>query len=160
MKKTQILFASVAVVALVGCGDKPKKTANSQPVAAETPAASTDNTGPDSSGNDSASLQETVYFEFDKSELDAAAKAKIEENANWMKEDPNRVITIEGHTDEVGTTDYNLALGERRARTTREFLVALGVNPDRVQIITYGEERPAGDDDALNRRSMFIATKK
>jgi peptidoglycan-associated lipoprotein len=161
MNKTQALLTCLALALLVGCGDDSKKktTTPSAPVVADTPAAS-DEPAAAESGPDPASLQATIYFEFDKSELDGAAKAKIEENAKWMKEDPNRVLTIEGHTDEVGTTDYNLALGERRARQTKEYLVALGVDANRIQIITYGEERPASNDDALNRRSMFIATKK
>ena len=77
-----------------------------------------------------------------------------------MKQDPSRTLTIEGHTDEVGTPEYNLGLGERRARTTKDYLVRLGIQEKRISIITYGEERPAGSEDAQNRRSMFIATKK
>ena len=105
-------------------------------------------------------LQDVVYFEFDKSDLDEAAKAKLEENAEWLKKDPARTVTIEGHTDEVGTPEYNLGLGERRAQTSRDYLIHLGIDAKRVSIITYGEEKPAGTEDAKNRRSVFIATKK
>lgn len=118
------------------------------------------NNGMAEAGADPSSLQPVIYFEFDSTSLDESARAKLTENANWLKEDPARVLTIEGHTDESGTTDYNLALGERRARETREFIVRLGIDGSRVSIITYGEERPASSDDSENRRSVFIATKK
>jgi peptidoglycan-associated lipoprotein len=105
-------------------------------------------------------LQEIVYFEFDSSQLDEAGRAKLEENAEWLKKDPARTLTIEGHTDEVGTPEYNLGLGERRAQTSRDYLLKLGIDAKRVSIITFGEEKPAGTEDSKNRRSVFIATKK
>lgn len=152
----------VSFVGLIACGDKPKKkTTASQPV--------TDNSGSveekqtpvvETTGSDSASLQDVVYFSFDSSDLDEPARASLQQNADWMNEETTRVLTIEGHTDEVGTSDYNLALGENRARTTKDYLVRLGVDGARIQIITYGEERPAGAEDSLNRRSMFVATRK
>lgn len=163
MKKTLVAVAltTLAVGLLGACGDKPKKKTTASTAVTDTPAATQDNAEPAAETTDpSANLQEILYFEFDSSDLDDAARKKLEENAAWMKEDASRVLTIEGHTDEVGTTDYNLALGERRARTTKEYLVRLGVDQERVQIITYGEERPASEDDALNRRSMFVATRK
>jgi peptidoglycan-associated lipoprotein len=101
-----------------------------------------------------------IYFEFDKSELSEAARQELANNATWMKEDPKRTLRIEGHTDEVGTPEYNVALGERRARAAKDYLVRLGIDGKRIKIITYGEERPASDDDAQNRRSVFIATNK
>jgi peptidoglycan-associated lipoprotein len=118
--------------------------------------------GDDNKGADAkaSALQPVIYFEFDSDSLDEASRAKLTENANWLKEDSARVLTIEGHTDESGTTDYNLALGERRARETRDFIIRLGIDGSRVSIITYGEERPASSDDSENRRSVFIATKK
>lgn len=164
MKTWKIALLGLATLALAACGgkDKKKPVTASEPVVTDTTGGEDTSTAPVDTGatDPSAQLQEVVYFEFDSSELDDAARTKLEENATWLKEDPARVLTIEGHTDEVGTTDYNLALGERRARTTKEYLVRLGVEPERVSIITYGEERPASEDDSLNRRSMFIATKK
>ena len=161
LKTFSILFA-VLLAAACGGKDKKKATAVSD-VSAEDPGAA-ESTAPEpsqeGSQDRSSELQPVVYFEFDQSELDDAARAKLEENANWLKEDSGRVLTIEGHTDEVGTTDYNLALGERRAKTTKDYLVRLGVEADRVSIITFGEERPASEQDSLNRRSMFVATKK
>jgi peptidoglycan-associated lipoprotein len=116
-------------------------------------------TGGDTGPRD-PSLQEIVYFEFDSSELDATSRAKLEENAQWLKADPQRTLTIEGHTDEVGTPEYNLGLGERRAQSSRDYLLRLGIEANRVSIITYGEERPASSEDSENRRSVFVATKK
>lgn len=161
--KTTVI--GLALLATAACGGKDKKptTTATDTVPADT-AGPTENTAPEptdtGAGEPNPELQPVVYFEFDDAELDDAARAKLEENAEWLKADGDRVLTIEGHTDEVGTTDYNLALGERRARTAKDYLVRLGVEADRVSIITYGEERPASSDDALNRRSMFVATKK
>jgi peptidoglycan-associated lipoprotein len=111
-------------------------------------------------GVDPASLKNVIYFEFDKSELSEESRQILANNAEWLKQDSVRKLTIEGHTDEVGTPEYNLGLGERRAHAARDYLIALGVGEDRVQIITYGEEKPASEEDSLNRRSMFIATKQ
>jgi peptidoglycan-associated lipoprotein len=156
-----LLSGALGAASLAGCGDKAKKkTVATTPVVADAPGPSGDSQEPASEGDSSANLEKVVYFEFDSSDLDEAAKADLQENADWMAEDTSRVLTIEGHTDEAGTTDYNLALGERRARVTKDYLVRLGVDASRVQIITYGEERPASSDDALNRRSVFVATRK
>lgn len=158
-----LFLLSLSVAA--ACGDKPKKkTVASSSIATETPGSDSDSEAvapeEDSSDVPSANLEDVLYFAFDSSDLDEASKARLQNNADWMKEDDSRVLTIEGHTDEAGTTDYNLALGERRARITRDYLVRLGVAAARVQIITYGEEKPAGSDDSLNRRSVFVATRK
>ena len=153
-----ILFLSLAVLG-GACGDKAKKkTVATTPVVAPGPAEETQE--PITEVSDAASLEKVVYFAFDSSDLDDEAKKHLQENAEWMAEDTSRVLTIEGHTDEAGTSDYNLALGERRARITKEYLVRLGVEGDRIQIITYGEERPASSDDTMNRRSVFVATRK
>ena len=117
-------------------------------------------TGTGDGQGDSTALGEIIYFEFDDFALSADAKATLEENAKWLKEDPARTLVIEGHTDEVGTSEYNVALGESRAKAAREYLVALGIDIARLRILSFGEEKPAGTEDAKNRRSVFIATKK
>jgi peptidoglycan-associated lipoprotein len=162
-KLIQSLALGLLVIATAACGDKTKKqettpaaTTGGGEVAAPTETASTE-AAPTAAG---ANLQDVIYFEFDRSELDDDAKKKLTDNATWLKEDPSRSLTIEGHTDEVGTPEYNLGLGERRARASREYLLALGIEATRVSVITYGEERPASSQDAQNRRSVFIATKK
>ncbi|SDF55077.1 peptidoglycan-associated lipoprotein [Limimonas halophila] len=101
-----------------------------------------------------------VFFAFDKSSLSDEAKQTIERLAAWMRENADTTITIEGHADERGTREYNLALGARRASAVKDYLVALGINPNRLQTVSYGEERPAvlGSNEeawAKNRRAVF-----
>ncbi|MBI3457958.1 MAG: OmpA family protein [Candidatus Rokubacteria bacterium] len=84
-----------------------------------------------------------------------------EDNATWLKANPNALLLIEGHADERGTNEYNLALGERRAKATRDFLVSLGVEAGRMTVISYGEERPTCTERteacwAQNRRAHFL----
>ncbi len=99
----------------------------------------------------------TLYFEFNSSELTPTSKQTLDGLAEWLRASPQRSILIEGHTDEIGTTEYNLGLGERRAIITKNYLTRLGVEPERVDVITFGEERPAGKEDHLNRRSVIMA---
>lgn len=168
MMTTRITVAllALAMSAALGCGSKNKKqadtttstntTSDSDRSADKKPAeATTSDTSPDP-----ASLTDTIYFEFDQAELGPQARSALDENAAWAKEDPARELLIEGHTDETGTNEYNLALGDRRARAAKDYLVALGVEERRIKIITYGEERPASNEDSMNRRSVFVATKK
>ncbi|MFQ5892722.1 MAG: peptidoglycan-associated lipoprotein Pal [Nitrospinota bacterium] len=101
-----------------------------------------------------------VFFEFDKSRLTDEAKITLQENAEWLRAHPDIRVQIEGHADERGTIEYNLALGERRAMSTRNYLASLGIDPARLFTISYGEERPAvlGHDEdawAQNRRAEF-----
>jgi peptidoglycan-associated lipoprotein len=103
---------------------------------------------------------ETVYFAFDSAELSDQSLRTIEQNAEWLEEHPDYHVVVEGHTDERGTTEYNLSLGARRAKAVREHLVRLGVDGERVRTISYGEERPreTGSGEtawAANRRGEF-----
>lgn len=106
----------------------------------------------------------TVYFEFDKSAVRTGERSKVEAVATELKANAANKLLIEGHCDERGTEEYNRALGERRAQSLREYLSNLGVGPERVRTISYGEDRPAVDghnDDAWskNRRGEFILLK-
>ena len=101
-----------------------------------------------------------VLFEFDKFRLTDKSRATLRENAAWLLEHPNIKVQIEGHCDERGTIDYNLGLGERRAISARSYLSSLGIEPDRIFTISYGEEGPVelGHDEgawAQNRRVEF-----
>lgn len=103
---------------------------------------------------------QTIYFDYDSSVIKPAAKAKLERGAEWLKQKPDVNVQIEGHCDERGTNEYNLALGERRALAARRYLVSLGVAQERIFTISYGEERPAveGHDESawkFNRRGEF-----
>lgn len=102
-----------------------------------------------------------VFFDLDKSDLKPEARTTAESVATWMNSYPAVAVTIEGHADERGTREYNLALGERRANSVRDYLVALGVNSNRLSTISYGKERPAvlgSNEDAWtqNRRGVFV----
>ena len=102
-----------------------------------------------------------VYFETDKYNISSASAYVLESQANWLKSTQGFQIIIEGHCDERGTRDYNLALGERRANSVKDFLVSLGVDPGRITVISYGKERPAAEGStsesyAENRRAVTI----
>jgi peptidoglycan-associated lipoprotein len=106
-----------------------------------------------------------VFFLLDQSEVDAASQDVLNANAEILKKDPTWVITIEGHCDERGSAEYNLALGERRALAARNYLVSLGIPADRLRTVSYGKEFPfdPGHDEAAwskNRRAHFVVTSK
>ena len=102
-----------------------------------------------------------VFFGYDSSDLDSDALELLQDQVAWLKQNSNVSVTIEGHCDERGTREYNLALGEKRAQSVKNYLIGLGISPDRVSTISYGKERPAvvGSNDrawAQNRRSVTI----
>jgi peptidoglycan-associated lipoprotein len=102
-----------------------------------------------------------VHFDFDRYEIRAQDKGVLDENANWLKSNSAAFLLIEGHADERGTNEYNLALGERRAKATRDHLVSLGIDGGRITVISYGEERPMCTERtetcwAQNRRAHFL----
>ena len=104
---------------------------------------------------------ETVYFDFDEYSIRSDMRDILERNAECLKNRPDYRVVIEGHCDERGTEEYNLALGENRARAVRDFLRDLGVDPSRMEIISYGEARPAvpGHNESAwsrNRRCEFM----
>ena len=101
-----------------------------------------------------------IYFAFDAADLDETARSTLRENANWLKDHSQAKAEIEGHCDERGTVEYNLALGTKRAAATKEYLVALGVAGDRLTTISYGEELPLCQEHnedcwQRNRRAHF-----
>ena len=103
---------------------------------------------------------DTVLFEFDSAVVTPRAEPTVRDWAGWMQQFPAVTVVIEGHCDERGTREYNLALGDRRANAVRNLLIALGVQPNRVATISYGKERPAaaGHDEAAwaqNRRAVL-----
>lgn len=102
-----------------------------------------------------------VFFGLDSSTLDETARQTVERQAAWLQQFPAVTVTIEGHADQRGTTEYNLALGERRASAVKSYLASLGVDPARVLVISYGKERladPAETDQAyaMNRRAVTV----
>ncbi|MEO0036763.1 MAG: hypothetical protein RLZZ501_2786 [Pseudomonadota bacterium] len=108
-----------------------------------------------------ANVGDRVFFDFDKYSLRADAKATLDKQAAWLKAYQNYTFTVEGHADERGTREYNLALGERRANSVREYLVAAGVPASRIKVVSYGKERPValGSNEAAwaqNRRGVTV----
>jgi peptidoglycan-associated lipoprotein len=106
-----------------------------------------------------------VYFQLDSADLDDAGRAVASANAEILKKNPTWVVTIEGHCDERGSAEYNLALGERRAQAARAFLISLGIAQNRVKTVSYGKEYPfdPGHSDtawASNRRGHFVITSR
>jgi len=104
-----------------------------------------------------------VFFNYDSATLSSEAQHTLERQAAWLKQYSSVNVTIEGHCDERGTREYNLALGERRAAASKKYLVGLGVAASRVSTISYGKERPAvvGDDESSwsqNRRAVSVVT--
>ena len=107
-----------------------------------------------------AALKE-VYFDFDKYDIRAEDAKTLDANAAWLKSNADNLVLIEGHCDERGTNEYNLALGERRAKATMNYLVSQGIQANRITIISYGEERPVCNEKteacwAKNRRANFL----
>lgn len=106
-------------------------------------------------------LRGPIYFDFDRSDLRPEAREELRRKAEVLRSFPEVRVRIEGHADERGTVEYNLALGERRADAARRFLIDLGIDPDRITTVSYGEERPAveGQNEAAwsrNRRDEFV----
>ena len=103
----------------------------------------------------------TINFALDSYDIDARARSILDTQAQWLARYPNVPITLEGHADERGTREYNLALGDRRANATKNYLAGRGINPARISTISYGKERPValGSDEASwaqNRRAVTI----
>jgi peptidoglycan-associated lipoprotein len=152
-----------AVLLLAACSSTPAPTANSGGAGAPPPqvasTAPVGNVTPGSADDFKVNVGDRIFFDFDKYDLSAEARAQLEKQAAWLKAYPNITVTVEGNCDERGTREYNLALGERRATSAKNYLVALGVDPNRIQTISYGKERPAvlGSDEsawAQNRRDV------
>ena len=114
-------------------------------------------------GSDSGSVAglSSVFFEYDSATLSASEKEKIAANAAWMKKNSNAKLTIEGHCDQRGSSEYNLALGERRANAVKQMLSAAGVPTARLATVSFGKEKPLVDADteeamSRNRRANFV----
>ncbi len=108
---------------------------------------------------------ENVRFAYDSADLSDAARASLQKNGAWMQRWTSTRVTVEGHADARGTSEYNLALGERRAGAVRDYLISLGIDASRVNIVSLGEERPLCTEEtdacwAQNRRGQFVITDK
>jgi peptidoglycan-associated lipoprotein len=169
MNKTTTLLCTAALIAVAGCTKKPPANlppAPSQTVTTPEPTPPANNqTNGVTPGSRADFLNQagsdTVHFATDSSDIDSEATAILTKQAAWLQKFPNVRVTVEGHCDERGTREYNLALGDRRANSAKNFLVNAGVNPARISVISYGKERPVAtgsDEDswAQNRRAVTV----
>src|SRR5438128_1526333 len=135
------LLAAVALVA--ACESAPETTAGQGGAGTMNQGQQTAGPRPGSNEDLRQNVGDRIFFDTDKSDVKAEARRTLERQAEWLKRYPNVTVTVEGHCDERGTREYNLALGERRANAAKNVLVALGIPASRVTTISYGKERPA-----------------
>lgn len=121
----------------------------------------------DAAGSDSGTIAglSTIYFDYDQSSINTTARKILAGNAEWVKNNPNVAMQIEGHCDARGTVEYNIALGERRALAVKNYMISLGVDGKRLSVISYGKERPMAQGDSedaygKNRRANFVPVPK
>jgi peptidoglycan-associated lipoprotein len=161
--KLRFLSIFAAAALLAACESAPEEKATTG--ASATPAAAKPaGIVPGSEQDFIANVGDRVFFDFDKYALRADAKATLDKQIAWLKKYPTYNLTVEGHADERGTREYNLALGERRANSVKEYLVAGGLPAARVKTISYGKERPValGSNEAAwsqNRRGVTVLSK-
>lgn len=167
-----LAFALSAVLTLGACSKKVVKEAEEEQVTTEAGAMTEgemsaeerEQMGQRDVGYASEPALEDVHFDFDKSDIRPDAREILAVNAEWIKNHPDAKIQIEGHCDERGTEEYNLALGERRANAVKNYIISLGIEAERLYTISYGEELPLdpGHDEAAwakNRRAHFLVTR-
>ncbi len=164
--KMRFLCMVAAVSLLAACSsDEPKKAEQAAvatpPVATKQTPPMGDNIVPGSQADFVKNVGDRVFFDYDKSSLKPEGKDQLTKWVAFLKKFPNDQLLVEGHTDERGTREYNLALGEKRANAVKEFLVANGVEAARLKTVSYGKERPAvlGSNEAAyaqNRRGVGV----
>ena len=168
-KRFLVLIAAIGLLA--ACETAPKDAGDAAGASGASSTSSSSDTSASSSETASsaaatpaeelASIGDRVFFDYDSSALSAEAKATLAAQAAFLAGNPSVTITVEGHCDERGTREYNLALGERRATAARDYLVAQGVNAARIKTISYGKERPSfiGSNPyaySKNRRAVSV----
>ena len=165
----KFLITSILVLFVAACATKPKDEGESSGSGSSSSGDSvSEGTITETSGSGIVAgsqedlivnVGDRVFFGYDSSDLDSDALELLQDQVAWLKQNSGVSVTIEGQCDERGTREYNLALGEKRAQAVKNYLIGLGINPDRVSTISYGKERPAvvGSNDgawAQNRRSV------
>ena len=166
----KFLISTFLVLFVAACATKPKDAADSSGSGSSSSDSSVEGTISETAGSGIVkgsqedlivNVGDRVFFGYDSSDLDSDALELLQDQVAWLKQNSNVSVTIEGHCDERGTREYNLALGEKRAQAVKNYLIGLGISPDRVSTVSYGKERPAvvGSNDgawAQNRRSVTI----
>ncbi|MEX2618010.1 MAG: peptidoglycan-associated lipoprotein Pal [Alphaproteobacteria bacterium] len=172
--RTKLMSVFAIALLAAACGSTPEDTGSATGQGESTGSASTGSPStsavtptqtpgitPGSQEDLVVNVGDRIFFGFDKSDITSDAAETLKKQAAWMQSNPNVTVIVEGHADERGTREYNLALGERRANAMREQLIALGVSPARIETISYGKERPAvaGSNEsawAQNRRGVMV----
>ena len=166
-KRFSFFTVAIASMLLLSCATA-KKKAPEGPVGGAEGGTMDSNIGSqdmsfDATGSDSGKISglKSVRFDYDSSTLSAEARKQLSDNAEWIKSNGKSTVQVEGHCDSRGSVEYNLALGERRAKAVKNYLVSLGIDSKRLSIISYGEEKPiaTGDSEdayAKNRRANFV----
>ena len=169
----KLFTGALLVFFLAACSTTTKDTADSSGSGSSSTSSDVSSDGSDESSSDSIQIEpgsqedlivnvgDRVFFNYDSSELDSDAQELLQDQVAWLKQYSDVSVIVEGHCDERGTREYNLALGEKRAQSVKNYLISLGISSDRVSTISYGKERPAviGSNDgawAQNRRSVTI----
>lgn len=166
IKITTALATAIGVIALGACSPKAPKTLPPAPVGSDS-----SNSGQGGMGNAiipgsqqdflAKVSSDRIFFDFDQYNVDGEDMATLQSQATWLRANPAVRVVLEGHADERGTRDYNLALGERRANAAKNYLASQGIDPARIETISYGKERPAevGSNEqawAQNRRAVTV----
>jgi peptidoglycan-associated lipoprotein len=166
---TRKTITTLAAIALLGAGACAKKAPDTLPPAPDGSGVGSDvapGIVPGSQEDFVANVSsDRIFFGFDQFNIDAEDMATLQSQAAWLVRNPAVRVTLEGHADERGTRDYNIALGERRANAARNYLASLGVDPARIDVISYGKERPAalGSNEeayAQNRRAVTVVIER
>lgn len=162
MKSTFKIFAALAAIAaLAACETAPN--ANGNAGGSGTGGTGDGMYGSSSMGEIAPGVGDRVFFDYDSSVVDAQGQSVLSSQATYLQSNANVNVTLEGHCDERGTREYNIALGERRAYAAKKYLVSQGISPNRISTVSYGKERPAvvGSDEgswAQNRRAVTVVT--
>ncbi|MGL3823498.1 peptidoglycan-associated lipoprotein Pal [Sphingopyxis sp. R3-92] len=164
IRKTTAMIAAITMFAVGACSKKAPEVLPPAPEGTGSDTGAGTGTGvvPGSQEDFVANVSsDRVFFGFDQYNVDAEDQATLQSQAQWLQRNPAVRVTLEGHADERGTRDYNIALGERRANAAKNYLASIGVDPNRIQVISYGKERPAelGSTEeayAKNRRAVTV----
>ncbi len=159
----QLFLFLTLLVGISGCAG-PKKSggvpAPEEESLTTSPLPSRGDFNPETDVNYAPLHAETIYFAFDSSAIPSGERGKLEKAAQWMTDNPDSSLLLAGHCDERGTEEYNRGLGERRALAVREYLIGLGISPQRLHTISYGKDRPAssghGEADYLRNRRVEL----
>lgn len=154
--KRNIVVAAVAAMAVSACAGTPEEVVTTSPPPPPMPS------GPGAGTvAEFQQVGDTVFYAFDSFALTSEARDTLRAQAEWLQRYPNTTVRLEGNCDERGTREYNLALGERRASAARDYLVNLGIDPSRIDVVSYGKERPRDPRSneaawAVNRNAQTV----